>query len=306
MIDSVCFRRHGHNEADDPFVTQPMMYKRIAAHPGVRSRYAERLIAEGVVTESEARSMIDVYRAALDRGEHVELTALNGHRRCFRPISSASRAGIGAMRWKQLCLWLIYPVWQTSSLLNPAGFKLRHGVEKVLADRREMVRGKLPVDWGMAEHLAYATLLKEGYGVRLSGEDAGRGTFSHFTPCFMTRIVKNGIRAFVPLEHLSKNQAHFIRIDSILNEEAVLAFEYGYACSAPDELGDLGGAVWRFCQRCPSRDRPVYYLGRGQMGWRLCGLTMLLPHGYDGQGPSIHRRVWSAICSSAPNIIFKW
>ncbi|SFM95226.1 2-oxoglutarate dehydrogenase E1 component [Formivibrio citricus] len=285
VIDLVCFRRHGHNEADDPFVTQPMMYKKIAAHPGVRSRYAERLVAEGVVTEAGAKAMIDVYRAALDRGEHVELTALSGYRRKF---SANFDRFIGA-DWRHS---VETAVPQTDLIRladkftrNPEGFKLRNAVEKLLVDRSEMVRGNLPVDWGMAEHLAYATLLKEGYGVRLSGEDAGRGTFSHRHAVLHDQNREKWDQgAYVPLEHLSEKQAHFIVIDSILNEEAVLAYEYGYATSAPDELviweaqfGDFANGAQVVIDQ---------FIAAGEAKWgRLCGLVMLLPHGYDGQGP---------------------
>lgn len=285
VVDLVCFRRHGHNEADDPFMTQPMMYKKIAAHPGVRSRYAERLLAEGVVNAVETREMIDAYRAALDRGEHVELTAISGYRRKF----SANFERFAGTSWRHPVETAV-PQADLTRLAekftrNPEGFKLHPMVEKLLADRLEMAQGKQAVGWGMAEHLAYATLLTEGYGVRLSGEDAGRGTFSHRHAVLHDQNrEKWDLGAYVPLEHLSDDQAHFIVIDSILNEEAVLAYEYGYASSAPDELviweaqfGDFANGAQVVIDQ---------FIASGETKWgRLCGLTMLLPHGYDGQGP---------------------
>ena len=285
VVDIVCFRRHGHNEADDPFLTQPMMYKKIAAHPGVRGRYAEKLIKEGVVSASEAEAMIDAYRAALDRGEHVEQTTLTDYRRMY--ANDFSR--FMGTHWRHPANTAV-PQADLIRLADkftsvPEGFKLRSTVEKVVNDRREMVRGNLPVDWGMAEHLAYATLLTEGYPVRISGEDSGRGTFTHRHAVLHDQNREKWDQgAYVPLQHLSDNQAHFLVIDSILNEEAVLAFEYGYATSAPDELviweaqfGDFANGAQVVIDQ---------FITSGETKWgRLCGLVMMLPHGYDGQGP---------------------
>ncbi len=285
VVDIVCFRRHGHNEADDPFLTQPMMYKKIADHPGVRARYAEKLIKEGVVSQSEADMMIDAYRAALDRGEHVEQTTLTDYRRMY--ANDFSR--FMGTHWRHPANTAV-PQADLIRLADkftsvPEGFKLRSTVEKVVNDRREMVRGNLPVDWGMAEHLAYATLLTEGYPIRISGEDSGRGTFTHRHAVLHDQNREKWDQgAYVPLQHLSDNQAHFLVIDSILNEEAVLAFEYGYATSAPDELviweaqfGDFANGAQVVIDQ---------FITSGETKWgRLCGLVMMLPHGYDGQGP---------------------
>ena len=285
VVDLVCFRRHGHNEADDPFVTQPMMYKKIAAHPGVRRKYADRLVAEGIVTGEEADGLIDAYRAALDRGEHVEQTTLTEYRRMF----AVDFTRFMGTHWRHPANTAV-PQADLIRLADkftraPEGFKLRSTVEKVVADRCEMVRGNLPVDWGMAEHLAYATLLTEGYPVRISGEDAGRGTFTHRHAVLHDQNREKWDQgAFVPLQHLSDNQANFLVIDSILNEEAVLAFEYGYATSAPDEMviweaqfGDFANGAQVVIDQ---------FITSGETKWgRLCGLVMMLPHGYDGQGP---------------------
>ncbi|GAA5785499.1 2-oxoglutarate dehydrogenase subunit E1 [Chitiniphilus shinanonensis] len=285
VVDIVCFRKHGHNEADDPYVTQPMMYRKIAAHPGVRKKYADRLIAEGVVTAEEADGMIQAYRAALDRGEHVEQTTLTDYKRNFA-IDFSKYMG---NHWR-------HPV--TTSVAHadlqrlaerfttvPEGFKLRNTVEKVVGERREMVAGNVGVDWGMAEHLAYATLLTEGYAVRISGEDSGRGTFNHRHAVLHDQNRERWDQGvYIPLQHISDNQSHFLVIDSILNEEAVLAFEYGYASSAPDELviweaqfGDFANGAQVVIDQ---------FITSGETKWgRLCGLTMMLPHGYDGMGP---------------------
>lgn len=285
VVDLVCFRRHGHNEADDPFITQPMMYKTIAQHPGVRRKYADRLVAEGLLSEAQAEGMIDAYRAALDRGEHVEQTTMTGYRRMF----SMDFSRFMDTHWRHPANTAV-PLADLQRMASkfagvPEGFTLRPSVERVVNDRLKMAAGEIPVDWGMAEHLAYASLVTEGYPVRLSGEDAGRGTFSHRHAVLHDQNRESWDRgAIVPLQHLSDNQAHFLVIDSILNEEAVLAFEYGYATSSPDELviweaqfGDFANGAQVVIDQ---------FITSGEAKWgRLCGLVMMLPHGYDGQGP---------------------
>ncbi|WP_255989701.1 2-oxoglutarate dehydrogenase E1 component [Chitinolyticbacter albus] len=285
VIDLVCFRKHGHNEADDPYVTQPMMYRKIAAHPGVRKKYADRLIAESIVTAGEADGLIQAYRDALDRGEHVEQTTLTDYKRNFA-IDFAKYMG---NHWRTPVTTAVPQadlVRLTEKFTStPEGFKLRNTVEKIINERREMAAGNAGVDFGMAEHLAYATLLTEGFAVRISGEDSGRGTFNHRHAVLHDQNREKWDEgAYTPLQHLSDNQAHFLVIDSILNEEAVLAFEYGYACSAPEELtiweaqfGDFANGAQVVIDQ---------FITSGETKWgRLCGLTMMLPHGYDGQGP---------------------
>lgn len=285
VIDIVCFRKHGHNEGDDPLLTQPMMYKKIAQHPGVRHKYAARLIAEGVVSELEAEGMITAYRAALDKGEHVEQTTLTGYTRQFGQGFSIY---LGT-HWA-------HPTDTTLSKADilrltqkftqvPEGFQIHSTVERVLKARMEMARDKQPIDWGMAETLAYASLLEKGHSVRLSGEDSGRGTFTHRHAVLHDQKRERWDQGvYVPLSNLSETQARFEAIDSILNEEVVLAFEYGYSASAPEELviweaqfGDFANGAQVVIDQ---------FIASGETKWgRLSGLTMILPHGYDGQGP---------------------
>ncbi|MBV1777311.1 2-oxoglutarate dehydrogenase E1 component [Burkholderiaceae bacterium DAT-1] len=285
VIDLVCFRKLGHNEGDDPMLTQPMMYKKIAKHPGTRKLYADRLVAEGVLKAEDADAQIAAYRAALDKGEHVEQTTLTDFKRSYaidfsqykgthwaHPVdTSLSAAEIALLAEK--------------SVRHPEGFKLHPTVEKVMKARVEMGKGTQPIDWGMSEILAYSSLLEKGYAVRISGEDSGRGTFSHRHSVLHDQNRERwDAGSYVPLRNLSDNQGNFLVIDSILNEEAVLAFEYGYACSSPDELviweaqfGDFANGAQVVIDQ---------FITSGETKWgRYCGLTMILPHGYDGQGP---------------------
>ena len=179
VIDLVCFRRLGHNEQDEPMVTQPLMYKRINAHPGTRKLYADRLVQEGVITEADAARMIEDYRAALDKGFHTNKTILSN----YKPPYSIDWAVFVGKRWTDAVETGV-PLRTLKAMSKkltdiPPGFTLHSRVAKIVADRRAMGEGKIPLDWGMAENLAYATLLDEGYGVRLSGQDTGRGTFFH-------------------------------------------------------------------------------------------------------------------------------
>lgn len=300
VIDMVCFRKLGHNEGDDPFLTQPMMYKKIAKHPGVRALYTERLVAEGVVKHEDTDGLIRSYRDALDKGEHVEQTVLTNYRREYavdwtpylgthwaQPVDTALPQG-DIVRLTEKLTTL------------PEGFKAHPTVERLLKARVAMAAGEQPADWGMAETLAYASLVTNGFSVRLSGEDSGRGTFSH-----RHAVVHDQNRekwndgAYVPLRNMAENQGDFLVIDSILNEEAVLAYEYGYACAAPDQLviweaqfGDfVNGAQVAIDQ----------FICSGETKWgRLSGLTLLLPHGYDGQGPehsSARPERWLQLCA---------
>lgn len=286
VIDLVCFRRHGHNEADDPMLTQPMMYKKISKHPGTRKLYADRLLAEGVVKAEEPDALIKAYRAALDAGTHVEQTALTNYNRKFA-IDYAPYAGI---HWA-------HPVTTAVALDDlkrlalkvtavPEGFKINPNLERgTIEPRRKMGRGELPLDFGMAEMLAYASLVSEGYGVRISGQDCGRGTFSHRHAVLHDQNRERwDAGAYTPLQHLNDKQAHFLVIDSLLSEEAVLGFEYGYSCAEPNELviweaqfGDFANGAQVVIDQ---------FITSGETKWgRYCGLVMLLPHGYDGQGP---------------------
>ncbi|KZE31796.1 2-oxoglutarate dehydrogenase E1 component [Crenobacter luteus] len=300
VIDLVCYRKLGHNEGDDPFLTQPMMYKKIAKHPGTRALYAERLVAEGVLKAEEAEGLIRAYRDALDKGEHVEQTVLTNYRRehavDWTPYLGTHWAHPVDTALPQADIQRLTEKFTTI----PADFKPHPTVQKVLAARRAMAAGEQSVDWGMAETLAYASLVTNGFGVRLSGEDSGRGTFSH-----RHAVVHDQNRerwdqgAYVPLRNMSDNQGDFLVIDSILNEEAVLAYEYGYSCAAPDKL-----VIWeaQFGDFANGAQVAIdQFISSGETKWgRLSGLTVFLPHGYDGQGPehsSARLERWLQLCA---------
>ncbi|MGB5606985.1 MAG: 2-oxoglutarate dehydrogenase E1 component [Gammaproteobacteria bacterium] len=283
VIDLVCYRRHGHNEADEPAVTQPMMYQDIRALPTTRTRYAEQLQKLAVITPDEADAMALRYRDQLDAGASVtEGVILN------QPIDAAV-----AVNWKSYLGHTWDEPCDTTIKLQtlrklaarvqelPAGFVLHPRVEKILDERRKMAAGALPLDWGFAETMAYASLLHEGYSIRICGQDSERGTFFH-----RHAVVHNQTDGddYVPLRHLADNQPNFEIIDSLLSEEAVLAFEYGYATTEPETLviweaqfGDFVNVAQVVIDQ---------FITSGETKWgRLCGLTMLLPHGYEGQGP---------------------
>jgi 2-oxoglutarate dehydrogenase E1 component len=285
FIDLVCFRKQGHNEADEPMITQPLMYKRIREHPGTRARYAERLAKEAVISDAEADAMIATYRQAMDKGYHTNTTILSN----YKPPFAVDWARFVGRHWADEADTTV-PLSRLTELAKrvtdvPANFKLHPRVEKVIADRRAMGEGTLPLDWGMAETLAYATLVDQGYGVRLSGQDTGRGTFSHRHAVLHDQNrEKWDAGIWVPLQHVKEGQADFEVIDSVLSEEAVLGFEYGYATSEPNKLvaweaqfGDFANGAQVVIDQ---------FIAAGEVKWgRVCGLTLLLPHGYEGQGP---------------------
>ncbi len=286
VIDLVCFRKLGHNEQDEPLVTQPFMYRYINKHPGTRALYAQRLVEAGVLKADEPEAMIADYRRKMDEG--------------ISPVETAPRDAQldnAAKRWAK---YIPGEPWDAkvetavprerlqflSERLTdiPPGFKLHSRVDKIIADRRAMGRGELALDWGMGENLAYATLLTEGYAVRISGQDVGRGTFFHrHAELHDQNRVDWQAGLHVPLSNLEKNQADFVVINSILSEEAVLAYEYGYATAEPDTLtiweaqfGDFANGAQVVIDQ---------FIASGEAKWgRLCGLTMFLPHGYEGQG----------------------
>ena len=286
FIDLVCFRRLGHNEADEPMVTQPLMYKKINQHPGTRKLYADALVAQGVIGAGDAEAMIADYRAAMDKGTHTNKTILSNYKAPFSTDWSPFTKG---NKWTVPADTTV-PMKSLKSLAKkvctvPEGFKLHPRVEKVIADRKAMAEGKLPLDWGMAETLAYATLLDDGYGVRLSGEDVGRGTFVHRHAVLHDQNrEKWDSGTWVPLQHLKDGQASIEVIDSVLTELGVLGFEYGYATSDPGRLviweaqfGDFANGAQVVIDQ---------FISAGEAKWgRVCGLVLLLPHGYEGQGP---------------------
>ena len=286
VVDMVCFRTLGHNEQDEPMVTQPLMYKIISSHPGTRKLYADKLEAEGVIDAGQAELMTKAYRDDMDAGRNPNKTILYGYKSSnavdWTPFLKDSK-------WDAKVKTGL-PVAELRNLAErltdiPAKFKLHSRVEKIIADRRLMSEGKLPLDWGMAENLAYAALLKDGFAVRISGQDSGRGTFFHRHAVLHDQNRERWNEGtYVPLRHIAPGQPDFVIIDSVLSEEAVLGFEYGYATAEPDEL-----VVWEAQFGDFANGAQVVidqFIASGEAKWgRLCGLVMMLPHGYEGQGP---------------------
>ncbi|NNF51449.1 MAG: 2-oxoglutarate dehydrogenase E1 component [Gammaproteobacteria bacterium] len=281
VIDLVCYRRHGHNEADEPAATQPVMYKVVRKHPTTRELYAEKLAKDGVLKGDEAKSMVEAYRDGLDKGEvraHGVLGLIGNEFTVdwsdYGAVdwSEASETGVDAKRLKDLAAGLT---------TIPDGFKMHARVKRIMDDRKKMATGEIPMDWGFAETLAYATLVTEGFKVRLCGQDSGRGTFFH------RHAVLHGQeenQAWIPLKHLADEQRTFTVIDSFLSEEAVLGFEYGYATAAPKSLVIWEGQFGDFVNG--AQVVIDQFISSGEAKWgRYCGLTMFLPHGYEGQGP---------------------
>jgi 2-oxoglutarate dehydrogenase E1 component len=285
VIDLICFRKLGHNEQDEPMVTQPLMYKKVHAHPGTRKVYADRLVSHGVITAETPDQMIKDFRAALDEGRVVENPVLSDYHRKF----AVDWAPYLNKEYTDTCDTKV-PLADLKRLAGrltdvPEKFTLHPRVQKIIEDRVAMGQGKYPIDWGMGETLAYATLVVEGYGVRVSGEDCGRGTFFHRHAVLHDQNRERWDAGnYIPLQHIDEKQSPFIVIDSVLSEEAVLAFEYGYATTEPNELviweaqfGDFANGAQVVIDQ---------FITSGEAKWgRLCGLVMLLPHGYEGQGP---------------------
>ena len=281
VIDLVCYRRLGHNEADEPAATQPVMYRLIRQHPTVRQLYAERLIADGVLTAAEVEQMIGQYRQALDAGQLTLHPALG----LIGNQYTVDWTGYGQADWSERIATGVAPE-RLAALAQhlvryPDELVLHPRVAQVVSNRVKMAAGELPLDWGMAELLAYASLLDQGIAVRISGQDSGRGTFFHRHAVLHDQ---NTGRRFIPLQHIKDGQPRFNVIDSVLSEEAVVGFEYGYATTSPDclviweaQFGDfVNGAQVVIDQ----------FISSGEAKWgRLCGLTLFLPHGYEGQGP---------------------
>ncbi len=281
VIDLVCYRRHGHNEADEPMMTQPNMYRRIRQMATTRTLYAHRLEREGVIAAGEADAMMASYRASLEAGRVVVREFLHGSPSGYeahweRYLTAQPDENV------ETCVTL-----ETLNRLGsrafhvPDDFVIHRGVAKVFDARRRMLSGESPVDWGMAETLAYATLLEDGFAIRLSGQDTQRGTFAHR---HANLNHQNECRGYVPLAHLFEGQPRFEVINSLLSELAALAFEYGYATSSPNTLviweaqfGDFGNCAQVVIDQ---------FISSGYQKWgRLCPLTLFLPHGFDGQGP---------------------
>ena len=282
VIDLVCYRRHGHNEADEPAATQPLMYQAIRKHKTPRELYAERLSAEGVVSAEQAKEIVDRYRDKLDNGEvtaeladskpaDYDLT-IDWEPYLGGKLTDAVDTTVASARLKSLAV-AINEV--------PADVTLHARVARIYDDRRKMAAGELPGDWGFAENLAYATLLDEGGKLRLVGQDSGRGTFFHRHAVLHDQKSDTD---YIPLQKLVKNPEDATIIDSLLSEEAVMAFEYGYSTSEPGTLdiweaqfGDFANGAQVVIDQ---------FISSGEAKWdRLCGLALFLPHGYEGQGP---------------------
>ncbi|MEO8401712.1 MAG: 2-oxoglutarate dehydrogenase E1 component [Gammaproteobacteria bacterium] len=281
VIDLVCYRRHGHNEADEPSATQPIMYKVIKALPTTAALYANKLVAENVIDNNQEKQLVDNYRNQLDIGKSV-VDVLEGNSTyefsnswepfVDQPWTVKANTAVPLSKLKEI-----------GDKLDtiPENFVLQQQVKKLIETRQKMTNGEQPLNWGYAEIMAYATLLDQGYPIRLCGQDSCRGTFSHRHAVLHDQ---NTDELYIPLSHISPNQVQINLIDSLLSEEAVLAFEYGYASAEPNNLviweaqfGDFAnGAQVVFDQ----------FISSGEQKWgRLCGLVMFLPHGYEGQGP---------------------
>ncbi|MCK9990626.1 MAG: 2-oxoglutarate dehydrogenase E1 component [Rugosibacter sp.] len=285
VIDLVCFRKLGHNEQDEPMVTQPLMYKKVSQHPGTRHLYAEKLVAQGICAKEEPEQVIADYRAALDRGELLYNPVLENYAHKYlidwtpfmgQPYTDKCNTTVPMADLKNLAQ-------QITTI--PANFTLHSRVQKIIDDRRSMGEGNLPLDWGMAENLAYATLLMQGFGVRISGEDSGRGTFFHRHAVLHDQNREKWDHGtYMPLQNLNEKQSPFVVIDSVLSEEGVMAFDYGYSTAEPNELVVWEGQFGDFANG--AQVVIDQFISSGEAKWgRLSGLTLMLPHGYEGQGP---------------------
>ncbi|TWG92703.1 2-oxoglutarate dehydrogenase E1 component [Luteimonas sp. J16] len=282
VIDLVCYRRHGHNEADEPAATQPLMYKTIRKHPTTRELYAAKLEKEGVVAAAEAKALVDGYRDKLDAGE-VTTELAPSKPEDYELTIDWSRYLSGKLADKVDTRVRKGTLVELAKTINtiPQGVSLHPRVAKIYEDRLKMTAGELPGDWGFAENLAYATLLAEGHGLRLVGQDAGRGTFFHRHAILHDQKTD---AYFMPLRQLVDSPERATVIDSLLSEEAVMAFEYGFSTADPNTLdiweaqfGDFANGAQVVIDQ---------FIASGEAKWgRISGLTLLLPHGYEGQGP---------------------
>lgn len=285
VVDIVCYRKLGHNEQDTPALTQPLMYKKISTHPGTRKLYAEKLVAQGVLPEDGGDAMVREYREAMDAGRHSVNFVITNYKSQYavdwlpflnKKWTDAADTAVPLAELKRI---------SERITLVPESFKAHSLVEKVLADRAKMGRGEVALDWGMGEHLAYATLVSSGYEIRLTGQDAGRGTFVHRHAVLHDQNRERwDAGTYIPLQNVAPSQAPFTVIDSVLSEEAVLGFEYGYSTAEPNTLtiweaqfGDFANGAQVVIDQ---------FISSGEVKWgRASGLVMMLPHGYEGQGP---------------------
>ena len=281
VIDLVCYRRLGHNEADEPAATQPVMYATIRRKPTTRQLYADKLAAEGVIEPAEADRLVDQYRRGLDEGkpQTKNVVGLVGNK------YTVDWSKYHDVDWYEEVVSGVKPAVLRSLAARvttfPEGFTLHRQVQKIFDDRRKMAAAQQMLDWGFAETLAYASLLDEGYEIRLTGQDSGRGTFFHR---HAVGHDQNTGATYIPLKHIKPGQPRFRVTDSLLSEEAVLGFEYGYSTTDPNclviwegQFGDFANGAQVIIDQ---------FISSGETKWgRICGLTLFLPHGYEGQGP---------------------
>ncbi|GHC46432.1 2-oxoglutarate dehydrogenase subunit E1 [Alcaligenes pakistanensis] len=285
VVDIVCFRKLGHNEQDTPSMTQPLMYKKIGQHNGTRKLYADKLVAQGILAENEPEDLVKGYRQLMEDGKRTVEPVLTDYKNKYATDWSAF---LGA-KWTDqadtaLPLSELTRIGEKLTTV-PEDFTVHPLVNRMLNDRRAMARGEAKVDWGMGEHLAFATLVNNGYAIRITGQDSGRGTFTHRHAVLHDQKRERwNDGAYIPLQNVSEGQASFTVIDSVLSEEAVLAFEYGYASAEPNiltiweaQFGDFANGAQVVIDQ---------FITSGEAKWgRHCGLTLMLPHGYEGQGP---------------------
>jgi len=281
VIDLVCYRRHGHNEADEPAATQPVMYSVIRKHPTVRQIYADKLVGDSVLPGDDPATMVEQYRQGLDEGRPQARASLgmigNKYTVDWSKYTQADwtervQSGLDLQRLRSL---------GERITTYPADFTLHPRVAQVVTNRKKMLAGELPLDWGCAETLAYASILEDGFSVRISGQDSGRGTFFHRHSVLHDQ--KTG-QCYIPLQHVKERQPRFQVVDSVLSEEAVMGFEYGYSTTEPDALVIWEGQFGDFANG--AQVIIDQFISSGEAKWgRLCGLTLFLPHGYEGQGP---------------------
>jgi 2-oxoglutarate dehydrogenase E1 component len=282
IIDLWCYRRHGHNEADDPTVTQPLMYQQIAKHPSILHLYSFQLIAQNRVDQQEVDEIRGRIRSRLDEAQEIA-------KRLQVAPRTASFGGV----WQGLSWatddWSAHTAVDAKKLTRivelatqtPDGFSLHRTVQRIVKARRAMAAGKEPLDWGCAEMLAYGSLVMDGVPVRLAGQDSQRGTFAHRHAAW--HDIKTG-EVYVPLANMSKDQAEFVVLNTMLSELAVLGFEYGISSADPRRLvlweaqfGDFVNGAQMIIDQ---------FISSAEAKWqRMCGLVMLLPHGSEGMGP---------------------
>jgi 2-oxoglutarate dehydrogenase E1 component len=281
VIDLVCYRRHGHNEADEPAATQPLMYQAIKKHPTARQLYSNKLVESGVIEATEPERLLEVYRQRLDEG-HPLPEAVIGMVGNEYTVDWSGHIGADPLEQVETAISAEARDFLCAEITRvPRGFTLHPRVARIITDRERMAAGEVPMDWGFAEMMAYGSLLRDGYRVRLTGQDSRRGTFFHRHAAHYDQLTG---RSYVPLDDIDSRKGSFTVTDSLLSEEAVLGFEYGYSTTVPDclviweaQFGDFANGAQVVIDQ---------FIASGEAKWgRLSGITLFLPHGYEGQGP---------------------